>query len=84
MPHCSDPYIDDPYFREPSIVDRYGVPIGRAKFNQRRQSRAWMLAILGIAAILLIGALAYGPSGWESHKTGPAVAESPTTIGQAR
>ena len=84
MLHCSDPYIDDPCFRDPSIVDRYGVPVRRAKFNQTRDRRAWTLAILGIGAILLIAGLAFGPFGWEFSKTSPGFAESPTTIGQAR
>ncbi|HEY7299349.1 MAG TPA: hypothetical protein VH684_15695 [Xanthobacteraceae bacterium] len=84
MPHCTDPYIDDPCFRDPSIVDRYGTPIGRTKFNQTHEGRAWAFAILGIGAILLIVGLALGPFGWEFNNTSPSVAGSPTTIGQAR
>jgi hypothetical protein len=85
MPHCTDPYIDDPCFRDPSIVDRHGIPVGQAKFNQIRKGKVWTLAILGIGAILLIVGLAFNPFGWEFNKANPGFAGSPpSTIGQGR
>jgi hypothetical protein len=85
MPHCTDPYVDDPCFRDPSIVDRYGVPIARHNFNRTNQARAWTLIILGLAAMLLVGGIAFGPLGGEFGKVSPGTADSaPSTIGQAR
>ena len=85
MPHCSDPYIEDPSFRDPLIVNRYGIPIARGNFNGRSNGKGQRLAILGIAAILLIIGLAVGPFGWQFSKTGPSVADLiPTTTGQGR
>jgi hypothetical protein len=85
MPHCSDPYIEDPCFRDPLILNRYGIPVGHRNFNGRSNGKGGRLAVLGIAAILLIIGLAVGPFGWQFSKTVGTVADlAPTTTGQAR
>jgi hypothetical protein len=84
MPQRTDPYIDDPYFRDPLIVDGYGRPVGRPNVPRASEGRGWILAILGIGALLFLG-LTFGPFGWDFHKTGPDVTESGlSTIGQGR
>ena len=39
MPDCTDPYIEDPCFRDPSIMDRYDIPIAaQIESGKGRQS----------------------------------------------
>jgi hypothetical protein len=80
MPHGCDPFIDDPVFRDPPIVNRYGRPVSHPSSNPGVLSTR---AMLGIGALLLIFSLAY--YGWNARSTGLEFAQSaPTTIGQAR
>jgi len=80
MPHRSDPYIDEPAFRDPPMVNRYGRPVTRSSLNP---GVSWTRAMVGIGAILIVFGLAY--YGWSFGKVGPEFTDSArSTIGQAR
>jgi hypothetical protein len=85
MRHYTDPFTDDPRFRDPPIVDRHGKPIGLRKWSGEREGSRWTWALLGIAAVLLVIGIVFGPFGGKFRHTGPELAESaPNTIGQGR
>jgi hypothetical protein len=85
MPHCTDPFVNDPFFRDPPVVDRYGRPISRRKWSGEGERTRWTWAIVGIAAMLLVLGFAFGPFAWDLRNAGPELAATAaSTIGQGR
>ena len=63
MARVNDPYMDDPYFRDALIINRFGSYTNRPNLDRPGQAKTWKWSILTVGTILIIVAVAYSSYG---------------------
>ena len=84
MTAFNDPYMDDPYFRDASIVNRYGRCTDRPTLDRPGQAKTWKWLVLTVGAILVIIGVVYSPYGGKFGTIGPIANSTMSTVGQGR
>jgi hypothetical protein len=84
MARVNDPYLDDPYFRDALILNRYAAYTNRPRLDRSSQGKTWKWSFLTVGAIVIIVGVAYSSYNQRFSTTDQIANATISTIDQGR